>query len=101
MGSGFTAVGCSAESVTVVCCSAGQVVCVCVCVCARVCVFMQVNLIPAGFDVWYKLLCAFVQLDPCVCLICKCLSRSRAVGLCWVRHVCVFVCVCVCVSLAD
>jgi len=37
MGSGFTAVGCSAESVTVVCCSAGQVVCVCVCV--RVCVY--------------------------------------------------------------
>lgn len=89
LGSAFTAVGCSAESVTVVCCSAGQVVCVCVCV------FMQVNLIPAGFAVRYKLLCAVVQLDPCVCLICECLSRSRAVGLSWqwVRHVCVCVCV--------
>ncbi len=93
LGFGFTAVGCSAESVAVVCCSAGQVECVCECLCRWILCLLDFM---CGTN-----FCVFVQLAPCVCLICKCLSRSKAVGLGWARHVYVWVCVCVCQALAD
>ncbi len=53
LGLAFTAVGCSAESGAVVCCSAGQVECVCVCVYAG-----------ESYACW---ICCAVQTSMCVC----------------------------------